>query len=241
MSRSRVRASTTVLVLTLLAAAPPLAAAPLAAQSALPCDFERCGLRIQGRTVHRGPAHDPVATAGTTYPDLRFLIAAGDSVEILARDAVAHLDRATAAHAIAALAIAPSATLVYGSTDWLDHHENEGWTALGLVAAGYIAAFIGSRAWRRADEPLSRAVWHYNRAVVSGDVPGTPPPLPPLDPAHFGRTGFGIGLVTGATVGMIVVRGAAPDESVWVPGFAYPWAGAAAGWLVGRLIPRAGD
>lgn len=213
-------------------------ASPLVAQAPAVCTFDRCGLRVQDREVYRGPGEDLVATTESVYPDVRFLVAAGDSAAVLAGDALHYAQRAVIAAGVASAAFAPAVVLLFEPRPTSDVISDEAWTALGLMVGGYVAAIIGDRWRRRVGAPLSRAVWHYNRAVVAGEVPGEPPELAPLHPADFGRTGLQWGLAAGTAAGFLIARHGPAGEDLWLEGFGLPWAGAAAGWLVGRLIRR---
>ena len=228
------------LLLSALLAAGAAAATSAAAQEGS-CTFERCGLRAQGTSVFRGLGDDLVVRTGSHYPDVRFLEAAGDSIAMLGRAARADAERAIVAAGVAGMLWAPAAVLIYGPglhgvVD--DAPTAETWTALGMMVAGYIPVMLSSRWRERVPGLLSRAVWRYNRAVAAGAVSGHPPELPPLDPAHFGRTGFKWGLLAGVVAASFLTRNARPDEDVWIEGFVVPWAGAAAGWVAGRMVPR---
>lgn len=220
-------------VLPLLAAAP----APLSGQDGA-CAFDVCGLRLQRHAVFRGPGDDRVASAHGPYPDLRFLLAAGDSVALLAAEALDLAERSVVARNVAHLGLAPVAVLVYGADLNDDLPESMLWTVGASTVVGYVAAIVGGRWNSRVAPALSGAVWRYNRAVAAGEVTGAPPALPPLEPAHHGRTGLVQGVAAGTLAGIVLADRARPGDDPWVEAFVLPWGGAAVGWVVGRLFPR---
>lgn len=220
-------------VLPLLAAVP----APLSAQDGA-CAFDVCGLRLQRHAVFRGPGDDRVASANGPYPDLRFLLAAGDSVALLAAEALDLAERSVVARHVVYLGYAPGAVLLYGADLNGGVRESTLWAAGASLVVGYVAAILGGRWHSRVAPALSGAVWRYNRAVAAGEVTGAPLALPPLEPAHHGRTGLVRGVAAGTVVGIVLANRNRAGDDPSVEAFVLPWGGAAAGWLVGRLVPR---
>ena len=203
------------------------------------CGFDRCGLRLQHHAVFRGPGDDRVASARGFYPDLRFLLAADDSVALLAAEALDLAERSILARQVAVLGLAPALVLYQPFDQNGDVRESTLWVSGAAGIIGYVAAMLGTRWDTRLDPALSRAVWHYNRAVAAGEVTGAPPALPHLEPAHHGRTGLMWGLATGTVVGSFLAgRNRTGDDDLTFDALVLPWGGAAAGWLVGRLVPR---
>ena len=212
-------------------------AAPLTAQSIEPCDFDRCGLRTQGLSVVRGPGGDRVAGLGPLYADLRFLEAAGDSAAILARTAARAHERSQLAGALGSVALIPLYTTMFATVDgW--RSGDVSWTSVGLASAGFIVEYFAVRWDRPVSGSFSRAVWWYNRDVAAGEVYDESPPLPPLDPDHFGRAGLVWGAALGMAGGNALARHTSPDREPLLELLALPAATAGVGWLIGRAIDR---
>ncbi|MBW3551993.1 MAG: hypothetical protein KY466_00710 [Gemmatimonadetes bacterium] len=211
------------------------AAAPAGAQGAEPCDFERCGLRVQGTSVLRGPGTDRVAGLGRLYADLRFLETAGDSAAILARTAARAHERSQLAGALATVALLPLYEHFYVSGRV---REDPSWTSAGLGLTGVVALYVAAWWQRPVRGSVSRAVWWYNRGVAAGEVYDRSPELPALDPDHFGRAGLVWGAFLGMAAGQGLARHTAPDREPLLELLALPAATAGVGWLVGRAIDR---